>query len=162
MVAVMIIGIMATQFPRLLRVSSTGPEQLLADLNALATQGYTRALITGKIHQLYFDFTALKPYITLRVANGTYNLQGDPECVPVDRAYGDAVKSWNDQFEIERFVINGTDEAAGAVSLKTIWIYIMPEGLAQTAEIVVRDRLTGARYGYTLNPFLVQFTAVPL
>jgi len=148
-VAMAIVAVMATQIPRLTRINYNQQEKFVADLNMLARNAYTHALVSGRPTQLFFDFESQVKKIIIRVENKTV-------FEPVQSDYGNDSLVWNDNFEVEKFIIDGKDEAGGG-KLKTVWFYIMPDGLSQQVTLVLRDEAVGKQLELELNPFFVQF-----
>lgn len=163
-VAIAIVAVMVTQAPRLLRFNYTRQEALVADLNALARTAYVHALVGGRVTQLYFDFSASPATVSVRIETDVKEgAQDKAVFVPVASDYGNNSLVWDDRFAVESFIIEGKNEAVGG-NLKTVWIYVMPHGLAQQALIGMRDKdmMSSAESSITLqlNPFFVQFMVV--
>lgn len=158
-VAMAIVAVMATQIPRLTRINYKHQDKLLADLNMLARNAYTHALITGRPTQLFFDFGSAVKSVGIRAETDKKNAENKPIFEPVNSEYGNDSFMWDTTFEIQKFVIDGKDEALGA-SLTTIWFYIMPDGLSQQVTMVLHDTQAGRPLQLELNPFFVQFTVV--
>ncbi len=157
LVAIAIVALMATQVPRLTRVNYNRQEKLVSNLNMLARNACTHALLSGKITQLFFDFSATPARVSIR--QETDKKEGAHQKTvfdPVSSPTGNDSFIWDDSLKIERFIIEGKDEAAGG-NLKTVWIYIMPDGIAQQATLTVRDDHTQQVSQFQLNPFFVQF-----
>ncbi len=152
-VAMAIVAVMATQIPRLTRINYNQQEKFVADLNMLARNAYTHALVSGRTAQLFFDFESQIKKITIRLESTSPD---KPVFEPVQSEYGNDSLVWNDNFEVEKFIIDGKNEASGG-KLKTVWFYIMPDGLSQQVTLVVRDESAGRSLELELNPFFVQF-----
>ncbi|MBY0110280.1 MAG: type II secretion system GspH family protein [Candidatus Babeliaceae bacterium] len=158
-VAMAIVAIMATQVPRLTRINYNQQEKFIAELNVLARNAYTLALVSGRPTQLFFDFESQIKKVTIRKESDKKNVENKAIFEIVQSEYGNNSLLWNDNFEIEKFIIDGKDEAIGA-SLKTVWFYIMPDGLSQQVTLVLRDESVGKSFELGLNPFFVQFVMV--
>lgn len=158
LVAMMIIALMATLGPRLMRFNYDVEQKLVAQLNELMRNAQVHALIGGKNTQLFFDFTQTPARMQVRqITDKTEG--GKPVYQPIKSPYGNDTADWDSHFEIEKFIINGKDEASGGV-LKTIWVYVAPDGLSQQALLVLRHKDTGRRVELQLNPFFAQFAEV--
>ena len=155
-VAMAIVAVMATQIPRLTRINYNQQEKFVADLNMLARNAYTQALVSGRPTQLFFDFESTIKKVTIRVESDKKNTENKPLFEPVKSDFGNDWLIWNDNFEIEKFIIDGKDEATGG-TLNTVWFYIMPSGLSQQVTLVMRDDAVGRSFELELNPFFVQF-----
>jgi prepilin-type N-terminal cleavage/methylation domain-containing protein len=156
-VAMAIIAVMATQIPRLTRINYNQQEKFFAELNMLARNAYTHALVSGRATQLFFDFTAQPKKVTIRVeSDKKTGAENKPVFETVQSDYGNDSLEWNEQFVVEKFIIDGKDEAIGG-KLKTVWFYIMPDGLSQQVTLVVRDEQVEKSFELELNPFFVQF-----
>ncbi len=163
-VAIAIIAVMATQAPRLLRFNYTQQEALIANLNALARTAYVHALVSRKTTQLYFDFSTSPATVSVRIETDVKEgAQDKAVFVPVAADYGNNSFVWDDRFAIESFIIEGKNEAVGG-NIKTVWVYVMPDGLSQQALIGVQDKDMVASAGnpifLQLNPFFVQFGVI--
>jgi len=109
-----IVAIMATQIPRLTRFNYNQQEKLVANLNMLARNAYTHALVSGKVAQLFFDLKASPKKVIIRVA--TDKKEGAENKIVFENVrsgYGNDSMVWDDRFEIEKFiticfVINGS------------------------------------------------------
>jgi prepilin-type N-terminal cleavage/methylation domain-containing protein len=158
-VAMAIVAVMATQVPRLTRINYNQQEKFVADLNMLARNAYTQAVVSGRPTQLFFDLESQVKKVTIRVDSDKKSAENKPIFETVQSDYGNDSLVWNDNFEIEKFIIDGKDEAVGA-NLKTVWFYIMPDGLSQQVTLVLRDEAVGRPFELELNPFFVQFVVV--
>ncbi len=156
-VAMAIVAVMATQIPRLTRINYNQQEKFVADLNMLARNAYSHALVSGRPTQLFFDFESQIKKVTIRVeSDKKAGAENKSVFETVQSDYGNDSLVWNDNFEVEKFIIDGKDEASGG-KLKTVWFYIMPDGLSQQVTLVLRDEAVGKPLELELNPFFVQF-----
>lgn len=164
-VAMAIVAVMATQIPRLTRINYNQQEKFIADLNMLARNAYTQAVVSGRPTQLFFDFESQIKKVTMRAAMDSTSLTTSGQksdqtnksnFQTVQSEFGNDSLIWDDNFEVEKFIIDGKDEAIGG-KLKTVWFYIMPDGLAQQVTLVLQDQAVGKSFELELNPFFVQF-----
>lgn len=160
-VAIMILGIMATLVVS--RVMFRGPREIdavAANITRLTQMGYERAVLTGKLHRVFFDFAQDAPEFRLEVlADGAQKDAPelkDQKFTPVSVEYNKTRYAWPEQVTIKNFYIKTIDEAARG--LKTAWFYIMPEGITQEIVINMADELLQDTRGMILNPFTVRFT----
>lgn len=162
MVVMALIGVMATQLPRLVRPNRDAEKKLITQLNSLAQHAYTYALMGGKATQLFFEFGdhATPRKVSIRQESAKKDPDQKPVFEIIASEFGNDSFEWDQQFKVERFVIDNKDEAAGAGNLKTLWFYISPSGLAQQVTIALRNTETNALTELQLNPFFVQFKVV--
>ncbi len=161
MVAMMIVAIMASQIPRLTKTKRAVFDECVMRLNALALNAYNHALISGKITQLFFDLTTTPCRVHIR--QETDKQEGPQQKTIyelVQSEFGNDSMIFDEQLNIEKFIIEGKDEMAGAGAAKTVWFYIMPDGTAQQVNIGIYDTETTMSSELQLNPFFVQFKVV--
>ena len=132
-----IMGIVATGALRLTRSRSSEFEKFLVGLNSVAQNAYNYALMSGKTTQLFFEFDenaqdgSTPRRVSIRQDSG--KKEGvDKKLVFTEVAadYGNDAFEWDTNYAIERFIVSDHDEASGGATLKTLWIYVMPNGLA--------------------------------
>jgi prepilin-type N-terminal cleavage/methylation domain-containing protein len=155
-VAIAIVGVMAAIVIPRLRVRGTSEiDALVNKIAELTQQGYERALVTGKVHRVFFTITTGQPSkAALQVAEDTK--PGDElKFVPVPAEYNPTSFEWDERLRIVNFYIRGTDEGSG---LKTAWFYILPDGLSQEIVMNIGDEQTPDERGLVLNPFHVKFS----
>lgn len=168
LVAMAILGVMATFLIPNLRRASYDRKTFFAQLNALAQYGKQQAIVTNKTHQMLFDFT--KGHVQLLQegsAGGQKDATGQLQYQPVKAIGLETTLAIPESIEIKNFYIDGTgfDEMAKFVGRKTgtVWFYIVPEGLAQETIINMLDTKDvmydgkPRQFGLVLNPFTVQF-----
>lgn len=136
-------------------------QEFVDKLNALAFLGWQQALQTQKLHRLFFDLD--KNIVQLEIEQ--QKTGGKQAFNVVQQVYQETQYKWPDNIEIKQFVINGVNEMAGGKKVKTIWFFIVPNGLAQEVIINAIDTAeqTAAgkdrEIGLVLNPFTAQFKA---
>ena len=165
LVAMAIIGIMATFIVPNLQRASHDRKLFFAQLNALVQYGKQHAIMSNKVQQVLFDFKANT--IQLLQEGTQKDSTGQLKYEPVQSVAGNTLVAIPDAIEIKNFYIDGTgfDEMAKYAGRKTgtLWFYIVPEGLAQEAIINVVDTKDlmydgkPRQFGLVLNPFAVQF-----
>ncbi|MCX5925617.1 MAG: prepilin-type N-terminal cleavage/methylation domain-containing protein [Candidatus Dependentiae bacterium] len=139
-------------------------ETLIARLNALLFVGWQNAIKSGKVHRISFDFPKRK--ISIAVATGTTDSQGEPICEPLSSKHGRTTLPIPDMLKVENFVIEGGDELKehSDKQSRETWFYITPNGLTQEVTINffdTKDRIAkkARPIGLVLNPFNAQFEA---
>lgn len=161
-IAIAIVGVMAMiVVPRLRFRGGNELDKLTDQIAALTTLGYERAVMTGKVHRVFFAFKE-HPYVELQVAVAAKTL---PDKAPdtelkFEKAAADYNKvsfAWDERFVVKNFYIKGFDEAARG-NLTTAFFYIMPDGVSQEIVINILDTATQDEAGLVLNPFHVKFT----
>lgn len=156
-VAIAIIGVMATIFvPRLRSPAATPIDQLTQKIKELTRLGYERAITTGKVHRIMFRFKE-DPSIQLEIGGDQRTSLGEMKFFPIGAVGSLPTRiAWEDRFAIKNFYIKGFDEVARG-PLKDAFLYLLPEGLSQESVINIRDEKAGATRGMVLNPFTVQW-----
>ena len=153
-----IIGIMATVLVPRLKWRGTKPiDQFVAKITSLTRVGYERAILSGKVHRVYFSFREPMK-VTLQVSSGEHSTLGEAQFVSATTAYAPISYTWDsEKFSFLNFYIKGIDEAKRD-GLKDAWFFILPEGISQEIIINIRDEQTAAVRGLVLNPFTVKFS----
>jgi prepilin-type N-terminal cleavage/methylation domain-containing protein len=160
-VAMAIIGFMATILVPNLFAPTAAKERknFIASINGLLYVGWQQALITHKIHIATFNLHKKKVYLEI-----VQNIEdpSNPKAAPVSINYQATSIDWPEQFEIQNFYIEGTDEKARGAAQNVFFFYIMPDGMAQDVVINFSDTKdvlpdgSPRPVGLILNPFSVQ------
>lgn len=164
MVAIMIIGLMATiVVPQLWRrAAGYERKQFIGKLSALTRFAKQQALTKNHVQQLFFDLKA--GTITIKEKAEGKDGQGEQQFVPLKgAAFATSIKI-PAQLQIKQFLIEGSDamSAFSGKPTERIWFFIIPEGLSQNVIINMIDtkQLFNGKprpIGLVLNPFTVQF-----
>lgn len=161
MVAILIIGLMAAIVsPNLGRKKPEYErQQFLGNLNTLVRLAAQQASATGKLHRLHFDFERNK--VSVEVKAEGKNDKGEQAFKPMQAPYLHNSLTWPKYYWVDGFSIEGKDEGS-ATTKKTVWFFIMPDGLAQDVIINIFDRNPAYRgkskqIGLVMNPFSAQF-----
>jgi len=160
LVAIAIIGLLATIVPPLFRQAQPAAERekFITQLNALMKFAWNNSIETGKVHRITFFLD--KKRVAVAIDQGKKK-----KPIPVQRAYSDTWITIPRQLEVKNFYINGKDEFAryGAKGATDPWLFIFPQGLSQSIVINMfdtKDKINGRRnrpIGLVLNPFSAQF-----
>ena len=156
----MILGIMATLVVS--RIAFRGPRDIdlvVNNISRVTQAGYERAVLTGVLHRVFFDFSTEAPEFRLEMlkdADKNKELK-DQTFEPVQIAYNTTRVAWPENIVIKNFYIKTIDEAARG--LKTAWFFIMPEGFSQEIVINMVDEKNRDERGLVLNPFTVRFVS---
>lgn len=153
-VAIAIIGVMATIFvPRLRSPAAQPIDQLSQKISALTKLGYEQAISTGKVHRIIFKFKE-DAAVQLEMGGDEKTSLGDMKFYPVASIGSLPTRiTWDPRFVVKNFYIKGFDEATHT----QMWFYLLPEGISQEIVINIRDEQAGATRGMVLNPFTVQW-----
>jgi prepilin-type N-terminal cleavage/methylation domain-containing protein len=160
-VAIAIIGFVATILVPNLFAPTAAKERknFIAAINGLLYLGWQQALITHKIHIATFNLHKKKAY--LEVVQNIEN-PSNPKAVPIAINYQPTSIDWPEQFEVQNFYIEGSDEKSRGAAQNVFFFYIMPDGLAQDVIINLYDTKdvlpdgSPRPVGLILNPFSVQ------
>lgn len=163
-VVIMILGVMATIIvPNLQRLSPRYKRnEFLSQLGALVRLSWQQALITQKVHRVFFDVE--KRIVRVDCVTEKKDKAGSPDFQPVSIAYLNTSYQWSPALEFKQFYI-GKDEMLARPGIKTdqIWFYTVPDGLAQDVIINIVDigetdaQGKPVRIGLVLNPFSAVF-----
>ncbi len=139
-------------------------KKFVTGLNAVMSEVWQRALTSGKIEKVKFDFNAR--VITVEQQTETKDKDGKPEFEPIVLHYAQNKLSWPETFVFRQFFINREDEMAArgpGGTTNDAWFFVMPSGMAQEVIINVVDTKQmgpdqeGKELGLVLNPFTVQY-----
>jgi len=141
------------------RKSQEERKQFIVQLNALLRFSWQRAVASGNVGKVTFDFE--KQRVTLSEGTGKKDDKGKPITQPIVRVYQNTKLTIPSQLVVKNFYIEGFDEAAGR-ELTTAYFLITPEGIAQSVVINFVDTKDkragrGRPVGLVLNPFSAQF-----
>lgn len=136
-------------------------EQFINRLNGLVQFGWQSAIMTHKLHRVFFDFKKNK--VRLEVEAGGKDIKGEQKFVPVSSAYVSHEVTIPEQLKVKNFMIEGKEEISSGFHLKVAWFFIVPDGLTQdvvinmtdTKDTIGSDKVR--QVGLVLNPFLAQF-----
>lgn len=165
MIAIVLIGIMATVLVPTLFRSQSGYERkkFIADLNSIVRYGQQNAITSGKTQQVFVDVK--KKMMELRTPNGKKDSDGQDEYKLVSHLYAPTHIEIPSSVQIKNFIIEGFDEVGKYTNTKVgeLWFFIVPEGLTQ--EVIINfldtnDKMYNGKprpIGLVLNPFTAQF-----
>jgi type II secretory pathway pseudopilin PulG len=145
------------------RVPLVQRKEFHESFNALARQAWTRALQTGHVHKILFNFKERTVKLEEQVI--AMDRDGKPVFVSVALSFFAKKYEWPEYFEIKQFYVEGVDEIAKhnpENAMEDVWFFVVPEGMAQ--EVIInfvdtRDtsNLLESQISLVLNPFRVQF-----
>ena len=159
-VALSIIALMtAIVVPRIRRSYIPTRDHIRWELNNLARIAYTNALMTGKLHRIFFDFNERKAFI--EIDKNKSDSQGKPQFEPLQIPFLRTTWSWDKRLSVERFEIQGKNiMRSGEVMTDAGWFFILPDGLAQELTVSMRVEESQQVYALRINPFTVQFAEI--
>lgn len=146
------------------RVPRYERKEFVSALNSIAQQAWIRALTEGRVQKINFNFP--KKQITIEEQLPGTDRQGKSVFKPVYLQFVTSPYTWPGQLEIQQFYIEGVDEIAqhqAGNKMQDVYFFVVPEGLAQSVIINIRDEkdITSSgdlkEIGLVLNPFKVQF-----
>lgn len=152
-IAIALIGVMAMivapQFSR--RIPEK--EKILNTINSLLRIAQNNAVLTGKVHRIFFDLKSSTIIIQQEHAENF---------TPISISYSPSKATWNPLYQIAQFIVLGKDEIAHGAGVTTsqVWFFIMPDGTAQIVTLVFRNEETGELITLLLNPFTAQMRLV--
>lgn len=163
MIAIAIIGIMAAAIAPYLQFKPPGYErnQFITRLNSLMQLAWQQAVITGKVHRMVFDIKQKKMRIEKDVTTNKESKKQHFE--PVKGLMLNSELAIPHSLEIKQFILEGFDEMGRYMggATKTIWFYIIPDGMTQRVTINFLDKenkdIKPLQHGLVLNPFTAQF-----
>lgn len=144
-----------TLFPRYER------QAFIGKLSALVQYAWLQALITQKVHRIFFDVE--KRIIRIEKETTHKNNLGTLDFQPIVTPYIKTEISMPMSLKIEQFFIDGAEYIKRAgIQTEHIWFFIMPDGLCQTVVInmidVNHNEANSDSIGLTLNPFTGRFS----
>jgi prepilin-type N-terminal cleavage/methylation domain-containing protein len=157
-IVIVIIGIMvAVVAPRLSRRGASPEDEFTSKINRFVQIAYNDALMTGKLHRIFFDFK--QSTVALQRAGTQKDAQGNDIFEPVQSGYLKTRLPIPEELEFVNFFIKGKDEIAHGAGITTsqAWFFISPEGFSQEVVINLASRDTKAQRGLVMNPFTAQF-----
>ena len=137
-------------------------KQFIARVNSLAQNAWQQAIITSAVHRVVFNMKERTALIERDVTKSALAKKLDFQPL---KGVQDASMSWPKSIEIKQFIVGGFDEMkrfGGGSTSKTVWFYIIPDGMTQEVTIngIDKDDLEDAKpkqFGLVMNPYLAQF-----
>ncbi len=137
----------------------------VAKLNNLVSLASYNAIITSRVHRIFFDLQKSKFYLE-QITDQKDSLGQDRfEATILD--YQDNNLDWDKNFKIKSFQINDqTTNLLEDLQNDKLWFYIMPDGTAQSVKLKFTDLAENEKnhevseYSLILNPFAAQFRLI--
>ena len=137
-------------------------EQFVMKFNTLLRHAAGDAVATNKIHKVIIDIANRS--ITIQQQTAQKNTEGQWIYKTPRRAYAQIPLPIPPTYSVKNCVVEGFDEMSSFAggTTKTVWFYIMPQGLAQAVTLNILDRMEkkpaqAQQFGLVLNPLTVQF-----
>ncbi|MBN1549283.1 type II secretion system protein [Candidatus Babeliales bacterium] len=136
-------------------------DDLVINLNALMKLGWEQAIITGKVHRVWFNLG--KNLIEIQVQQDKNSGQ-DKSFIRIDSEYLRPSYEWAQSLQLKDFFIEGEDELHKHHQTDEVWFFITPDGLTQNVSLNIFDTQdtqqsdAGAGFSLILNPFTAQFS----
>jgi len=155
LVVLLALGIISSFIlPTFLTRGSNAPKiAFCAEFATLMHESLESAIITNKVHQIFFDIDERKVVAKIHEPANAQTSEPD-KFVPIQNAIN--IPS---SLEIRNFFINDKDDFASGSHISTIFFYIMPDGTSQAIIINIEDveaTLQNNKLSITVNPFYSQ------
>lgn len=165
LVVMMLIGIMATLVVPNLRhlVPNYRHKEFIAHFNSLTQLAWQNALITQKLHRVWFDIN--KKIVRVEIEKPIEHEGEKKEFVLVQAPYISAQYTVPDSIEIQNFYVEGTDMLRQpGIKTETIWFYVVPDGMVQ--EVIINavdtrnldEQEKPKQFSIIINPFTAHMT----
>lgn len=156
LIYILLFGILGTMLvPNIFERKGSVFKKFAGDIHTLVLYGVQQAMITKKVHQIYFDMDNSQGLVK----------QHDPALheKPLEEQFiiPDAYKKQGritipEGVQFSHFVIEGVDEVKSQARLNEVWFYCMPSGIVQDTKmdmIFVQDDETTTTARIIINPF---------
>ena len=138
-------------------------KKFLTSINSLMSEVWQRALMSGKIEKVVFNFQARTVSVEQQ-KDGT-DKDGSFLFEPLLLHYAQNNYTWPESFQFKQFFINGADELSARGpqgKTDTSWFFVMPSGMSQELILNIIDTAyatddkEGKEMSFVLNPFTLQ------
>ena len=158
-IAITVLAIVAAiVVPRLRNGGMPAHQKFLQNLNNLTRAAQLSALMTGKVHKIFFDLKQKRAAI--EVDSGKLTSSGSPVFEPLANTYTKTGFALSDKLEFDRFAIKGKDLMHKGAEYKDAWFFITPDGLTQEVTIGIGEPDRDRHVTLVINPFTAQFNMV--
>lgn len=138
-------------------------ESFIAQVNGIMQVAWQHTLATNALHRVTFDLKKRRVSID-SAPPGAEQKKGDPEFTVLKSWHAPTSFSWEKQFKVKQFLIQGFDEMTRSAHRQTqeVYFFIMPDGITQQITINLLDTKDTIgnkprKFGLVLNPFSAQF-----
>lgn len=162
LVAIAIIGIMTTMIAPFLGSKPIGQERkkFVNALNGLIQFAQQQAIISKKIHRIFFNIKERTAYIEKDISPQPNAKK--PTFGLLKKGMIASRMTWPASLEIKQFIVGGFDEMQRfSGKTKELWMYVGIDGMPQQVTINFVDKEAGEigkplQIGLVLNPFTAQ------
>ncbi len=127
------------------------------NFSQLISETMHQAILTNKIHQVFFDNNHHKIMIKI-FDEKSENQNKHQRFKLIEKDLFKSIIDIPENFIIQNFFINGDDEVKSGAALNEAWFYIMPDGTSQNIliNIINQDDPHDNKFSITINPFYSQ------
>lgn len=145
--------------PRFRKKPWTSEQSVIHDLNTLTYRAVINAMITGKEHRIFID--AKNEKILVQIETDVKDSQGNKQFEELKIPYVVTSLPWFSNYEIQKFVVEGKSTTFSEEFKATgSWFYVVPEGLTQQVDMIIRNTDTFQVFNLKINPFTARFYAI--
>lgn len=147
--------IISLAIPGFLKLQQGRTKKLFfSDFSMLVTDTMHQAIMTKKMHQIFFDINQRKIQVKIfdEKAEGS-NIHA--KFKPADASVFKTTMNIPESFLFPNFFINGADEVKPGDKLSSVFFYILPDGTSQPINININDEneTKKPRFCIMINPF---------
>lgn len=159
LITLLILGVIsAFVVPTFLTKNAKTPRKLFcAQFSVLMQESLACAIVSNKIHQIYFDFEGRKIIVKIHEPAQIGTTEHD-KFAPIPQGSYPQPIAIPESLDVKNFFINGKDEFASGNTKHTAWFYIMPNGTSQSIILNIHDdeSVNQSSFAITINPFYSQ------
>lgn len=158
-IVIAILGIIAVIVTPVFRTPGYQREQFVTQVNALMQVAWQNAIVNNKNQKVIFDIE--KNTISIEQATDKKTAKDEIVYEPIKSQHFVSTYEWPEEFEIRNFYLGKEDQmqiGVTEVGKKRVWLFVIPNGMAQPIVINIVNNKDDSQFGLVLNPFSVQFT----
>ncbi|MBP6892747.1 type II secretion system protein [Candidatus Babeliales bacterium] len=132
-------------------------KQFFAEFAILIADAMYQAVISKKIHQIFWDLDQHEILVKIYDQNSSEHDKHKKFKIINPDIFRNKIK-FSENFLIHNFFIQGKDEMEAGVTKHTLWTYIMPDGTSQQILINIQDKHEDKnnQFSIKINPFYSQ------
>lgn len=127
-------------------------DAFVSQLSSLTASARIDAILSKKLHRVFFDFNRSK--ISIQEAKSASTTTETPKFAPVVDAGISTSMTIDPVLKITQLLIEGKNELTGK---KEAWFFISTSGTAQKIQLSVENTETRQRKTLDINPFIAYF-----
>ena len=132
-------------------------KRFFSNFNSLIIDTMFQAIVTKKVHQIFFDFDHQKVMVkkhNSKIDEKNKHLQFEP----VDKNLFNSQIELPQTLTVRNFFVEKKDEIKSGMKMHDAWFYIMPDGSSQPVVINIDDDSDEreAKFSISINPFYSQ------